>query len=72
MSDKTNDQDKAGGDNPQDNSEQPSPDAVYISEQNALNTLRESKERYVNEGAKGLILMNGAGAVALLALLQAI
>ncbi len=72
MSDKTNDQDKAGGDNPQDNSEQPSPDAVYISEQNALHTLRESKERYVNEGAKGLILMNGAGAVALLALLQAI
>ncbi len=72
MSGKTNDQDKAGGDNPQDNSDQPSPDAVHISEQNALNVLRESKERYINEGAKGLILMNGAGAVALLALLQAI
>ena len=72
MNDKTNDQDKAGGGKPQDNSLQASADVVLLSQQNDKNILRESKERYINEGAKGLIWMNGAGAVALLALLQAI
>ena len=43
-----------------------------MSDRNAADTLRASKEHYIHEGAKGLILMNGAGAVALLALLQAI
>ena len=72
MSDKTNDQDKAGGGKPQDNSIQPSADVMFLSQKNHENTLRESKERYINEGAKGLIWMNGAGAAVLLALLQAI
>ena len=72
MSDKANDQDKAAGGTPQDKSLQVSADALFLSQQNAANILRESKERYINEGAKGLIWMNGAGAVALLALLQAI
>ena len=49
-----------------------SKEAKFIADQNALNVLRDSKERYINEGAKGLILVNGAGAAALLAFLQAL
>jgi len=49
-----------------------SPDVAFTAHQNAANVLRQSKEQYINEGAKGLILVNGGGAVALLAFLQAI
>jgi len=66
------DVDKDGAERPQGAALQISDDAVFTVQQSAANILRESKERYINEGAKGLLLINGAGAVALLALLQAI
>lgn len=72
MSDNNGDQDETGVGTSQGKSIWISPEAVYLTEETARNTLRQSKEQYINEGAKGLILINGAGAVALLALLQAI
>lgn len=55
----------------------PDPDPIPVvakfrAKEDAGNVLRESKERFINEGAKGLMLVNGAGAVALLAFLQSI